>query len=289
MVIEYGGINKDVGVWLVSLSTSISERYPSVTCINILAVLLYVCLAWISYCRSSLTNEWVTEDEWEYTRTLVSERMGENTLGRWCQKRWVIEDEWEYMGTFVSERMGDWRWMRIHEDVGVRKDGWEYIRTLVTERMGDWRWMRIHEDVGVRKDEWLKMNENTWGRGCQKGWVIEDEREYMRTLVSERMGDWRWMRIRENVSVTKDGWLKMNENTWGRWCHKGWLIEDEWEYMRTLVSESRISCRHKKLHSHNIMWGFLSFFLCSPDDGYYPAVVTMEVDTHHPSGVWQWT
>ena len=210
MVFEYGGINKDVGTWLVSLSTSISERYTSVTCINILVVLLYVCLAWISYCRSCLTKEWVTEDEWEYMRTLV------------------------------SERMGDWRWMRIHEDVGVGKDGWlkmnettwgrwcqkgwviedewEYMRMLVSGRMGDWRWMRKHADVGVRKDGWLKMNENTWGCWCREGWVIDDEWEYMRMLVSQRMSDWRWMRIREDVGVAKDEWLKMNEDTWGRWC-----------------------------------------------------------------------
>ena len=125
-------------------------------------------------------------------------KMNENTWGRWCQKGWVIEDEWGYMRTLVSEWMGDWRWMRIHEDVGVRKDGW------------------------------LKMNENTWGRWCQNGWVIEDEWEYMMTLVSGRMGDWRWMRIHEDVGVRMDGWLKMNENTYGRWCQKGWAIEDTW-------------------------------------------------------------
>ena len=181
--------------------------------------------------------------------------MNENTWGRWCQKGWVIEDEWEYMRMLVSGRMGDWRWMRKHEDVGVRKDGW------------------------------LKMNENTLGCWCREGWVIDDEWEYMRMLVSQRMSDWRWMRIREDVGVAKDEWLKMNENTWGRWCQKGWVIEDEWGYVRTLMSESGISCRH----SQNIMWGFLSFFLWSPDDGYSPAVVTIEVDTHHPSGVWQWT
>ena len=186
------------------------------------------------------------------------------------------------MRTLVSVRMGDWRWMGIHKDVGVRMDGWlklnentrgrwcqkgwviedewEYRRTLVWERMGDWWWMRIHEDVGVRKDGWLKTNENTRGRWCQKGWVIEDEWEYMRTLVSERMGDWGWMRIHEDVGVRKDGWLMMNENTWGRWCQKGWVIEDEWGYVRTLMSESGISCRH----SQNIMWGFLSFFSMVP-------------------------
>ena len=152
MVFEYGGINKDVGTWLVSLSTSISERYTSVTCINILVVLLYVCLAWISYCRSCLTNEWVTEDEWEYMRTLVSGRMGD---WRWMR---IHED----VGV---RKNGDWRWMRIHEDVGVRKNGdWRWMRIhedVGVRKDGDWRWMRIHEDVGVSKDGWLKMNGNT--------------------------------------------------------------------------------------------------------------------------------
>ena len=197
-------------------------------------------------------------------------KMNVNTGGRWCQKGWVIEDEWEYVRTLVSERIGDWRWMTIHEDVGVRNEGWlkmndntwgrwyqkgwviedewEYMRTLVSERMGDWRWMTMHDDVGVRKDGWLKMNEDTWGRWCQKGWVIEDEWEYMRTLVSERMSDWRWMRIHADVGVRKDGLLKMNEDTWGRWCQKGWVIEDEWEYMRTLVSERMGDWRWMRIH-----------------------------------------
>ena len=134
-------------------------------------------------------------------------KMNENTWGCWCQKGWVIEDEWEY------------------------------VRALVSEWMGDWKWMRIHEDVDVRKDGWLKMNENTWGRWCQKGWVIEDEWEYVRALVSEGMGYWRWMRIQEDVGLRKDGWLKMNENTWGRWCQKVLVIKDEWGYTRTLVPE----------------------------------------------------